>query len=399
MESGTGDVAKLKSASLRVETVCTVASFARVRNDWGRLMERAAASVFLSWEWLYPWLVRVAPERAPQILLARDPQGELVGLLPLAAEARRLGARTTWRLAFLGESRVGSDFLGMVSAPGWERPVAKLFADSLAAARWDLLDLSDLEEGSLLEEEIRGRLGEVSWVRTERRFECPCEEFHPGTTFDGYLAGRARRANYLRRKRWFERQPGFAIERTTDDRDLQIPMAEFFRLHTARWEGESRPQGIRGTDVRAFHRDAFPLLAALGKAQLFTLRVRGVAVASVYALIHGGRFYYFQAGYDPNWAAKSPGLVLVGETFREALARGLGAYDFLRGTEPYKFDWTSSVRRTVRLRFWRRDGKGSFLLAQQKAGALARQAVKAVLPPSWIQAARRHTEERPPAWA
>jgi CelD/BcsL family acetyltransferase involved in cellulose biosynthesis len=102
--------------------------------------------------------------------------------------------------------------------------------------------------------------------------------------------------------------------------------------------------------VEDFHREVAPLLAARGWLRLYRLHVGGAAIAAIHGLEVKGRFLYYQSGYDPAWAARSPGLVLVGKTVQDAYARGLADYDFLRGTEPYKLEWSSDRRDTCTLR-------------------------------------------------
>ena len=187
-------------------------------------------------------------------------------------------------------------------------------------------------------------------MRIRRRHTCPFEPLVAGEDFDTFLRRTGRRDNYLRRRRWLKRQPGYRVEREERPEALGGPMAEFFRLHALRWAGDGGSQGIRGPGVEAFHRDASQLLAERGKLRLYTMRVGGAAVASVYAVLDRGELIYFQSGYDPAWRPRSVGLVLVGETFQDALRQGLSEYDFLRGTEAYKADWTTRARTTVGLR-------------------------------------------------
>ncbi|MBM4380943.1 MAG: GNAT family N-acetyltransferase [Deltaproteobacteria bacterium] len=63
-----------------------------------------------------------------------------------------------------------------------------------------------------------------------------------------------------------------------------------------------------------------------------------------------GTFSYYQGGYAPEWASKSVGLVLVGETFRAAVESGCARYAFLRGTEGYKPDCVDGARHTEAVR-------------------------------------------------
>ncbi len=292
----------------------------------------------------------------------------------------------------LGETHVGSDYLGPVARRGLERPVSQALAVALREARgeWDVLDFLDLEEDAPFVTALQEAFEGPQWrVEVRPRYVCPYERFEPGETFETFLRRTGRRDNYLRRRKWLEKQPGFAISCTRAPGELAGPLAEFFRLHAMRWQGDGGSQGIKGQGVEAFHRDALALMAERGRARLYTMHVTGKAVASVYGLRHRERFWYFQSGYDPAWRDKSVGLVLVGETFRDALAEGCREYDFLRGTEAYKADWVSRQRRTVAVRVYARGGPGAWLTRQEEAGKRIRNAVKAMLPTGWVEKVRR----------
>src|SRR5207249_2550669 len=129
-------------------------------------------------------------------------------------EPRRVLGRRIRRLAFLGETQVGSDYLDLVSPRGLEETGARAFARHLRenAGSWDLIDLTDLSADSptvkAIEEAFSGGPFEV---RITGRFVCPFERFDGAETFDRFLRRTGRRDNYLRRRKWLERQPGFRI--------------------------------------------------------------------------------------------------------------------------------------------------------------------------------------------
>jgi CelD/BcsL family acetyltransferase involved in cellulose biosynthesis len=64
---------------------------------------------------------------------------------------------------------------------------------------------------------------------------------------------------------------------------------------------------------------------------------------------------YYNAGVDPDARDLSPGVVMVERYVRRALAQGAVRLDFLRGDEPYKYEWGAVdepiqrllVRRTI----------------------------------------------------
>jgi CelD/BcsL family acetyltransferase involved in cellulose biosynthesis len=385
----------LTAAPFHVALVADLSAMARMRAEWTELLEASDAGLFNAWEWLYPWCRRVAPEREPVILTARDAAGSLVGVMPLGLERRRVLGRRVQRLAFLGETLVGSDYLDVVARRGMEAAVGRAFAQELHARRgaWDVLDLLDLREDSLTVGHLRDAFRDAL-VHLSERYACPYETFTPGESFDAFLSRTGRRDNYLRRRKWLEKQEGYEIERTVAPGGVAGPLSEFFRLHAARWAADGGSQGITGARVEAFHRDVTRLLAERGRLCLYTMKIGGRAVASVYGLLHREAFLYYQSGYDPEWRNRSVGLVLVGETFKDAIEAGLAEYDFLRGTEPYKLDWTTRERRTVAVRVHAAGGTGRWLTRGEALARRARQVGARVLPPAMAERIRRMRRRR-----
>lgn len=377
---------------VRVEVISNPLRFAALRREWSELMEQAAAGIFNSWEWLYSWHQRVAPGAEPWVLTARDDAGRLLGVLPLMRELEHVGGRKVRRLSFLGERNVGSDYLDVVAAPGREEEVTAAFVQALRdqSPEWDLLELNDFDERSATPSRLRALFPEQVWeVGTTQRYVCPNETFGEGETFDQFLRRTKRRDNYLRRRKWLEKQEGYRIEITTDPAKLTRPLAEFFRLHKLRWACEGGSSGIGTPKLEAFHRDVTELLAERGKLRLYTMWLGNQAVASVYGIVHRDTFMYYQAGYDPEWRNKSVGMVLVGATFEDAISLGLRHYDFLRGPETYKADWVSKVRNTVATRVYAHRGAGAtYVWAQQSAREL-RGMVKRLLPENATERLRR----------
>jgi CelD/BcsL family acetyltransferase involved in cellulose biosynthesis len=377
---------------LKLESVRSGMQFAALRREWNVLLEQSDAGLFNAWEWLYPWYRRIGADRELMILAARDERGALVGLMPLCLSKVRAAGRSLRRLSWLGETHVGSDYLDVIARRGMEEQVTRAFIEAIRAARgeWDVLDLIDLDQDSKTLAMIREVFGsELYRHEVTERYTCPFEKFGAGEKWDDFLKRTARRDNYLRRKKWLEKQPGYQVEKVTDPGKLAQPMADFFRLHAQRWAGDGGSQGIKGAGVEAFHRDATQYLGERGLLRMYTMRVGAQAVASVYGIVHRGKFIYFQSGYDPEWRNKSVGLVLVGETFKDSLEAGLTEYDFLRGTETYKSDWTTKERKTLAVRVCEKRSKGAWLSTQENAAKAVRELAKRALPTNLVERIRR----------
>lgn len=375
------------SAWTEVKVVTDAAAFAQLRGEWDALLSRSSAGLFNSWGYLYPWYRRIGPDRPLLLLTARNREGRLVGLMPLCFEPKTLFGKPVRRISFLGENHVGADYLDAIAEKGHEEEIARAFVAELKARRseWDLIDLHDLASTSVTAKIFAEAFAGEAEVTVADRWECPYERFQPGEGFDAFLKRTGRRDNYLRRKKWLEKQEGYRIVKTEAAHELARPMSEFFRLHAMRWQGDGGSSGIKGKGVEAFHRDATQFLAESGKTRIYTMWIGDKAVASVYGLIDRGTFLYFQAGYDPEWRNKSVGLVLVGETFKDAIEQGFTEYDFLRGTETYKSDWTTQVRKTVTVRIIPPGGMGQTCQRYEAFVRTAKDAAKKLLPMGWVK--------------
>jgi len=364
--------------------------------EWSALFDAAAEpSPFLSWEWLGAWWRAFGGRREPWILEARDGAGSLAGLLLLAGGAGPLGLRR-WRL--LGNGVTGADGLDVLARAADASAVREALSRALldASGEWDVLDLEDLPCGSPTVGVLRRLMGaRGASARVERGFVCP--GFALRGTFEAHLARVPRRETYGRRVRWLTRQPGFRIDVAMTPAEAPEALEDLLRLHRLRWAAEGGSAGIPQGAVEDFHREAAPRLAKRGWLRLYRLHVGGAAVAAVYGLEVRRRFFYYQSGYDPAWAPRSPGLVLVGRTIEDAYGRGLSDYDFLRGTEPYKLEWASDRHETCTIRLRAPSLRAGTAALAREAWRGARDAARAIAPArAWeaLRRARRGFESR-----
>jgi CelD/BcsL family acetyltransferase involved in cellulose biosynthesis len=143
-------------------------------------------------------------------------------------------------------------------------------------------------------------------------------------------------------------RPGASFDWVEVASELPEAMADLFTLHERRFAR----MGVRTRFVArrrgGFHQDVSRLMFERGALRLFRLRVDGRTIATLYCFEHASRLYYYQGGVDPAWERESVGTVLMGQVVKYAFDRGLVAFEFLRGTEAYKFKWTDRVRQLVR---------------------------------------------------
>ncbi len=98
-----------------------------------------------------------------------------------------------------------------------------------------------------------------------------------------------------------------------------------------------------------FFREVAEGFLAAGRLRLAFLSTQGVDVASVFQFRTDGALLLYNSGYDPAHRAANPGLVLIARSIGQAVEEGCAEYDFLRGTERYKYDLGGVDRVVYRL--------------------------------------------------
>jgi CelD/BcsL family acetyltransferase involved in cellulose biosynthesis len=85
-----------------------------------------------------------------------------------------------------------------------------------------------------------------------------------------------------------------------------------------------------------------------GKLWLHWIEYEGQPVAILYDLLGSKVVFGYTGGIDIRDHIRAPGKVLFLATLKAATERGFEAYDFLRGEEPYKFQWRATPRPAYR---------------------------------------------------
>ncbi len=300
-------------------------------DEWDALLGRLAfPSPFLSRRFLLPWHRAFGEGRDARAAEWSPPGGPVEGLLFLC---RRRGGG--WE--FLGGEEV-ADYLDAAVVPGREEAFWRDFLEEgLPALGGGPLVLPGIVEGSL-------SLALLPRLCRETGCSCLVEEMDrapfvplPGS-FEEYLALLGKKERHeLRRKmrRAAELLPGVSFRRTRTAEELARDLPSFLELHR-----KSRPDKETFMDDRMerFFREVAERFLPAGELELAFLSDGGEDVASVFQFRAGDATLLYNSGYDPSRRAAHPGLVLIARCIGHAIAEGVREYDFLRGTERYKYD-------------------------------------------------------------
>ena len=340
--------------------------FPELMDEWRDLLADSDQDcLFLTGEWLETWWRCFARDRWTLSLITVRRRRRLVGIAPFFARPARFGEVLPWRSTeFLGTGMVGSDYLDLILKRGEEESVARALAEHLGRSQ-PTLTLSHLPAISSGAEALIRELEQEGWLIERELVEtCPYISLR-GHTWESYLGslGAEHRYNFQRRLRNLHKQGAVLFEAVEKEDQRREALQTLRSLHNRCWDLRGGSQAMQTEREYAFH-EAFSRAALeRGWLRLFLLRLNSRPIGALYGFRRGPRFYFYQSGFDPAWRKHSAGLVTMGLSIKQALAEGAEEFDFLHGTESYKFLWTKETRRLARVHLFPSSWKG--LLHQQ----------------------------------
>ena len=326
----------------RIELATEIGDVKALAAEWRALAERRG-NAFLTPEWFLAWLRHCGRGWAPYVVVARTPRGRLRGLLPLVS-SKGNGRRD------LRVCPIGDRFHPVADARDEEAVAAAAAASAFSPADGGLRSL--LLENIDTEGQWWRALAEASpapLAAVERDYATlPFVEV-ARISWEEYLAGRSRqlRSQLGRKLRSLRKEHDVRFRRTRLLEEVPDDLGILFRLHDARWAERPDSSAFADPAIRAFHLEFASSAFQRGWLRLCVMEVDEVPIAALYGWLIGGRWSYYQAGFDPAWSRHSPGFLMLGETIRRAMEEGATEYDMLRGDEAFKRRFATSSR-TVR---------------------------------------------------
>ena len=363
----------------------------RLRVEWQAMFCASGAPPFLSWEWLSTWHKWFGREKHPFLLCARE-SGNLIALLPLCAEKRQSSRFSPGlkRISFMGESYGASDYLDILALPGFKQKSADIFIDYLALPRsFDLLELEGMAADSCTLQSLTRRFANDGRFRYRIIPQYICPRMSLDARWEDLLE-RSRRSDYFKRcLRRLNKIASFEFRVISDVNEIPAAFERLLALHVGRWVNRGGSSAVRTAEQKGFTFEVAAELARAGMTRFEEIWLEGECRASLFGFESGDCYYFFLSGFDQAWSKYSLGFTLLWLSIREASWRGLKMYDFLRGDENYKFDWSDNPRMTVTAQVASDSRAARWHVAQE----YTRDVARAILP-DWAKTGLRHMRQQ-----
>jgi CelD/BcsL family acetyltransferase involved in cellulose biosynthesis len=327
---------------LNLEVICDTARFLSIANEWQSLACRSAfATPFQLPEWAYTWWNSFGSGELR--VFAAWQNERLVGLLPCFLHPWN-GSR---QLTLVGSGI--SDYLGSLTEAAWANEFLEhVRAELLSWGDWDVCDWQDLSDGDVLL-----RLQSADAPRVEQTEDTPCmrRKLEPSAEhFVQNLSSGLRRN--VRRYGSHLAELG-AVEHGIAHLAKRELVDHMLDLHTREWKQRGGAGMVEQTGSGPFLRAVAKQFSSKDQFRLFYISLDGKPIACIYAIVRGAVAYGYMSGFDPDYKQFSLGTLVVAHAMQSSIREGVHTWDFLRGTEKYKFDWGAKPVRKWRLRLER----------------------------------------------
>ena len=311
--------------------------FEDLLEDWERILPQSSTNtVFLTPAWQRAWWRHFSDRSELCILSVRDGD-QLLGIAPLMIN--------DGVLSFVGDEDL-FDYRDFIVVRGKEEIFYSALCDHLVGMEWHSIELAYLSEGSPTLSYLPGfAKGKGIALEMSEAEMTPVARLP--SSWDEYLAGLSKKGRHeLRRKlRRLESADGVR-QYDCGVESLDSCMEHLFRLMRA---SSADKQTFLTPARERFFLDVARELASRDQLRLYALEIAGVPVASCICFDYGDSFLLYNSGYDPDYAHLSVGLLNKALCLREAIEAGKQSFNFLKGTERYKYDLGGKDQAVYRL--------------------------------------------------
>lgn len=308
---------------IQVVVLASLEALEPYAEQWDQLALQAPQQLpMLSAAWVMAYLEHcLGPQESWRCYLATEPDGRLVGVLPIIKTPHPLWhsflpiLHTPWDW----HTRSGD----LLANSGMEREIFKAFLKVLREEFGScfILEMKGIRDNSptlkVLDQHITGwehflkREPPGAFIKIDGSFEKFQEKF--SSDFKSTLRRKSRRIAEL---------PGFALDFLTGPSADLDNLKKFLELEASGWKGEEGTAIIHSSSLKAFYIELGKKLAERGWLELHLLQTEQKVIAGSFAVQFGTALIIPKLSYDESLSKFSPWSVLFHSTIERAFNGG-----------------------------------------------------------------------------
>jgi len=314
---------------MRIEVSRSPEDFIKLKRPWQNLLEKSVVSTpFQTIEFQQGWWAHFGVGEL-RLICVYD-ENDLVGIASMYVDPEDV-------LRWVGGEDI-ADYHDVIVSEKNASVVRKVVIDWLSGPQsedWRSADLVNVPEWSGSVSHLQELSLAQGW-KVETRIGTVCPQLVLPDNFVSYLAvldGKQRRE--IRRKLRRADAEGASAVFVTNPSNQYLEIQEFITLMESSGKDKA---AFLDSKMRNPYINILQSMQDSGLLQLCFLRLGDHNLASYAYFSMGDTLYLYNSGYDVSqYAALSPGWVLLAKLFDYAIKTGHKRFDFMRGNEDYKY--------------------------------------------------------------
>jgi CelD/BcsL family acetyltransferase involved in cellulose biosynthesis len=293
---------------------------------WERVLGVSdAATLFLTPWWQKTWWRHFGGDAEHAVYVASDGERP-IGVAPLV--------RSDGVLELLGATDL-FDYRDFIVERGREEDFCAALLGHLSELEWHTLRLESVRESSATLRALGGA-AKSAGMSVEIELEDVAPVAALPATWEEFVSGLSKKDRHELRRKIRRLHGAGEVTRSVCSSPEQVPgmMAGFLRLHRASSPDKAE---FMTAEREAFFLDVVAEAARRGRLRLEEIALDGQIVASCLGFDYPGTFLLYNSGYDPENSKLSVGIVSKALAIKGAIESGDSVFDFLRGSEDYKY--------------------------------------------------------------
>ena len=340
---------------MKVEKLTSLEQIKAIRKDWEIFLSDASEhSFFMTWDWLVTWWEHFGKGRELFWIMLRDESGVILGAAPLYLREQKSASFFRYKeLRFIGTgAMVAPEHLDLLALPDHKKAVTEKLAEYLIkeAACWDELCLTDVSNPYSLAGQLALHLNSIG-LKIVSELQSPSAPYVPlPATWEDYFKSLKdnMRHNIKRRRRKAEKNLNSTFQVFEgNSEELAATFDSFKHLHGQRKKSQGIVDKFEIEAYKDFHHTLIHRIYEKKRLYLAFMMGEGKPIAGQYGFLYQGHLYGYQTGFDLSYSKFGAFQILSSYVIEDAISKGFTEFDLLRGEEPYKFDWTTHVRRKI----------------------------------------------------
>jgi len=318
---------------MKIIEINSFKDFLSIKKEWDDLLVETNNSIFSTWEWLSACWKHFGKNAELLLLLAED-NNEIIGIAPFMYSVHPILGLRYGKIEFIGTPV--SDYNDFIVKRKTEECI-RLFIDYLnqIPQKWVSIQLTDVPEDSKFLQVYHENSDNIRLLHV-------CPYILLPNSYETFVKNLKRnlRKDLLRAKNLSERT--FKVECLDSSKSELIAdgMQHFFVLHEMRWRSKGLPSALTDLKSHSFNLDIAKSFSQKGWLGLYLLKFSGEPVAALYGFKYKHTYYAYLSGFNPEYYKYSPLNLLRAYVIEECIKQELKKFDFLRGSEEYKYRWT-----------------------------------------------------------